>query len=199
MSLFIVGSCSRITRNIILSGAAHYKKVTICDLLPTYDQHYRFYNFKKELAEQRSPIDISISKLTQYEDIYNGINAHDDALYVTHDYFNAVISKTKLMKLVAEFGKKVALCLCRKAICTLPLQLSTTTLGLQTLRKTTSRPRRKCRRSTPTQPSSGRTFKTATSCTPTSTNPRRYGRKSCWKCLSLSGPMWSIHPSTPKR
>jgi predicted PP-loop superfamily ATPase len=52
MSLYIVGSCSKITQNIVLQLAKNnqYKKITIGDMLPVYQFHSRFYQLQKDLA-----------------------------------------------------------------------------------------------------------------------------------------------------
>ena len=49
MSLLIVGSCSRVTQNIVtrLAQLKTYQSITILDLLPTYHHHLRFYNLQK--------------------------------------------------------------------------------------------------------------------------------------------------------
>lgn len=49
MSLFIVGSVSRVTSKIIhhLAKNSQYKAITIADVLPTYDYHHRFYRLQK--------------------------------------------------------------------------------------------------------------------------------------------------------
>lgn len=41
MSLLIVGSCSKITQNIVLALArqSQYQKISISDILPTYNFH----------------------------------------------------------------------------------------------------------------------------------------------------------------
>ena len=51
MSLFIIGSASRVTANIVLQLARNgqYSSVTIADLLPTYEHHHRFYRLRREL------------------------------------------------------------------------------------------------------------------------------------------------------
>lgn len=56
MSLVIVGSCSRITQNIVLALAKQtlYQKISISDVLPTYDFHRRFYRLKRYLKDQKS-------------------------------------------------------------------------------------------------------------------------------------------------
>ena len=56
MSLLIVGSCSRVTQNIVLALGKQqlYKKITISDLLPTYDMHRRYYRLKRHLSDQKS-------------------------------------------------------------------------------------------------------------------------------------------------
>ena len=37
----------------------------------------------------------------------DNIKSHDEVLFVTHDYFQNVIAKTKLMQLTAELNKNV--------------------------------------------------------------------------------------------
>jgi uncharacterized protein YgbK (DUF1537 family) len=56
MSLIIVGSCSKITQNIVLALAKQslYKKITVSDLLPTYDFHRRYYRLRRQLKDQKS-------------------------------------------------------------------------------------------------------------------------------------------------
>lgn len=49
MSLYIIGSCSRITQNIVLQLAKNnqYSQITIGDLLPVYEFHDRFYQLRR--------------------------------------------------------------------------------------------------------------------------------------------------------
>jgi hypothetical protein len=103
MSLLIIGSTSRITQNIVLqlSKQNSYKSITISDLLPSYCYHSRYYRLRKNLAEHRSATQVTLTKLTRVEDLYHQIQDHQDILYVTHDYFHSVTSKTKLMELTA--------------------------------------------------------------------------------------------------
>jgi hypothetical protein len=53
MSLFIVGSCSKITRNIVLQLVKNnqYNQITIGDVLPHYDLHQRYYQLRRDLAD----------------------------------------------------------------------------------------------------------------------------------------------------
>jgi len=55
MSLFIVGSCSKITRNIIIKLAKNnqYEQITVADVLPTYDFHQRYYQLRADLAQAK--------------------------------------------------------------------------------------------------------------------------------------------------
>lgn len=55
MSLFIVGSCSKITRNIIIQLAKNnqYNQITLGDVLPIYDFHQRYYQLRRELANAK--------------------------------------------------------------------------------------------------------------------------------------------------
>ena len=48
MSLFVIGSCSKITNNILLSLAKQniYKSITIGDLLPHHSCFNRYYFLK---------------------------------------------------------------------------------------------------------------------------------------------------------
>ncbi len=48
-----------------------------------------------------------MEKISQPHQLYKAVNSTDDVLFVTHDYYENVPSKTKLMKLVAEYGKNV--------------------------------------------------------------------------------------------
>lgn len=103
MSLFIVGSVSRITSNIVhhLAKNSLYKSVTIADLLPAYDFHHRFYRLQKELDQSQLHLNLNLTKLNNLNDLSQHSN-YDDVLYVTHDYYQSVTSKTKLMELTAE-------------------------------------------------------------------------------------------------
>lgn len=109
MSLVIVGSCSKITQNIVLALARHnlYQKITISDLLPTYDFHRRFYRLSRHLKDQKATTEVSIEKMIRADTLYHQIQSHDHVLFVTHDYFHSTTSKTKLMELTAECSKAV--------------------------------------------------------------------------------------------
>lgn len=103
MSLYIVGSCSKITKNIILQLAKNnqYSQITIGDLLPEYNLHERYYQLKRELADGKFTTKVNIEKLIQPGQLYNHVQTASDVLFVTHDYYFNTTSKTKLMKLVA--------------------------------------------------------------------------------------------------
>lgn len=109
MSLYIVGSCSKITRNIVLqlSKNNQYTNITIGDLLPVYQFHERFYQLKRDLSDANSTLNVNLDKLIQPAQLYNAVNTNADVLFVTHDYYHSVTAKTKLMKLVAEYAKTV--------------------------------------------------------------------------------------------
>jgi hypothetical protein len=141
MSLLIVGSCSRVTQGIVASLARQqlYQSITILDLLPTYDFHQRFYNLQIHLASQNSSTPVTINKITRVEELANQIRTHRDLLYVTHDYFQAVTSKTRLMELTAQLSGNVLDELFRKMPC-LPLLLNTITSVSQTLNKPSEHP-----------------------------------------------------------
>lgn len=103
MSLLIVGSCSKITQNIILSLAKTnlYQNIAIADLLPLYEFHYRYYRLRKHLNDQKANTKVTINKILGLEDLHKQVAQHDNILHVTHDYFTSVSSKTKLMQLTA--------------------------------------------------------------------------------------------------
>lgn len=130
MSLLIVGSTSRITQHIILqlSKLNAYKTITVSDLLPTYEYHNRYYRLRKALAESNSTTSVKLSKLTRTEQLYHQIQNNQDILFVTHDYFHSVTSKTKLMELTAQYSKNVKVLLFRKKMFISLLQLNTITL-----------------------------------------------------------------------
>jgi hypothetical protein len=109
MSLIIVGSCSKITQNIVLalSKQSAYKKITISDLLPSYGFHRRYYRLRLQLKDQKSETDVILDKVVKTDYLYHQIQSHDHVLFVTHDYFHSTTSKTKLMELTAEFSKNV--------------------------------------------------------------------------------------------
>lgn len=124
MSLLIVGSASRITQNIIhrLSQLSLYKHITLTDLLPQYKFHQRYYALRKALSKTGSSTEVSLTKLSRTEDLQSQINNHQDLLFVTHDYFESVTSKTKLMELTAHFSKNVERSQLRNHMLSLRLQ-----------------------------------------------------------------------------
>lgn len=103
MSLQIIGSCSKITQNIVLQLAKNnqYSKITVNDLLPVYSFHNRFYKLQRDLEEAKLTMDLMLDRILQPSILYEKINSSDDVLFVTHDYYEHVTSKTKLMNLVA--------------------------------------------------------------------------------------------------
>lgn len=162
MSLLIVGSTSRITQNIILHLARQnaYKSITITDLLPLYGYHHRYYRLRKALTEQPTQTTVSLTKLARTDELYAQIQQHQDVLFVTHDYFQSVTSKTKLMELTADFSKNVTVVLCRRAMWSLLLRFNTIILALLTHCRTISIVRRKFRPLIKRHPLSGQTSKT---------------------------------------
>ena len=103
MSLLVIGSCSKIASNIILSLAKHqsFNRITIVDLLPLYSFHQRFYKLKKNLFEQRSSTEVHLDKIINIESLNKHINNHSNILHITHDYFLSVTSKAKIMEMTA--------------------------------------------------------------------------------------------------
>lgn len=109
MSLLIVGSCSRVTSNIVLAltRSGLYSSITISDPLPVYEHHQRYYRLRKLLNEQRSSIPVVLDKLLSVENLAKQIAAHRDVLHITHDYFTSVTSKNKIMELTARLASNV--------------------------------------------------------------------------------------------
>lgn len=155
MSLLIVGSCSRVTQNIVLALGKQslYSKITISDLLPTYDMHRRYYRLKRHLSDQKSQVDVSIDKLIRTDHLYRQVQAHDHVLYVTHDYYHSTTSKTKLMELTAEFAKQVGPHLRRNNASSSPRPSNTTTMASATQSRTTSTASKESPPSSPRPPS----------------------------------------------
>jgi hypothetical protein len=139
MSLLIVGSASRITQNIVLQLSRQnlYKSITISDLLPVYDFHSRYYHLRRTLAHEHLTTPVALTKLTRIEELYRQVQDHRDILYVTHDYFASVTSKTKLMEITAEFSKNVINFIVRKKKWSLRHLSSMITSAMRTLPKTT--------------------------------------------------------------
>lgn len=102
MSLFVVGSVSRITSNIVtrLAQEAKFSTITIADLLPAYEYHNRFYRLQRQLEQKNAKVNLSLTRLTNINDLLDH-KKYDDVLYVTHDYYENVTSKTRLMQLTA--------------------------------------------------------------------------------------------------
>jgi hypothetical protein len=109
MSLLIVGSCSRVTQNLILKvgQTQSHKSVTILDLLPTYNYHQRYYQLQKQLSKLPYAPSVTLNKLVKAEDLAHNIQKHDDIVCVTHDYFQSVTSKTKVIELTAQLSQNV--------------------------------------------------------------------------------------------
>lgn len=160
MSLLIVGSCSRATQGIVAQLAKQqlYQSITILDLLPTYDLHQRFYRLKQNLSSLNSNTQVNINKLINIEELASNINSHKDLLFVTHDYFTSVTSKTKLMEITAQLSKQVLLSTFRKML-SLPPLLSTIILEKKILKQSLEHLNSQHHNRIPMLPSFGQTFK----------------------------------------
>ena len=89
------------------------------------------------MLDLKSNVNVSLDKLIQPAQLYNAVNQDGDVLFVTHDYYESVTSKTKLMKLVAEYGKNVSICYSlRDRIYSLPLPFSMTIMDMLILNRT---------------------------------------------------------------
>lgn len=106
MSLFIIGSTSRVTSHIVtqLAKNGQYKNITISDLLPAYNNFYRYYRLQRDLKNLQVNVNLDLVKLHEISNIYEAQN-HDDVLFVTHDYYSHVTAKTRLMELTASICK----------------------------------------------------------------------------------------------
>lgn len=62
MSLFILGSVSRITSNIVLQLAKNrqYKAITISDPLPCYSYHHRFYRLQRDIDNAQYGLELNL-------------------------------------------------------------------------------------------------------------------------------------------
>lgn len=108
--MFLVGSCSRITNGIIshLVSKNLYSKIIIGDLFPSYWAFRRYYELREQLAQiKNNSTTIQPVKLVAENDIYLWCRRADHILYVTHDYYENVTSKTKLMEVTADAAKDV--------------------------------------------------------------------------------------------
>ena len=65
--------------------------------MPFYEFHHRFYRLQEDLDRLKLSQDLKLEKLHQINDIYEAEKTHQDILFVTHDYYQHVTSKTKLM------------------------------------------------------------------------------------------------------
>lgn len=65
MSLFLLGSCSKITSSIVkrLAQENIYKKIVIGDIMPSYSLFKRFYNLKKELNSIQTNTIVDLLKI----------------------------------------------------------------------------------------------------------------------------------------
>ena len=89
------------------------------------------------MLDLKSNVNVSLDRLIQPSHLYNAVNHDGDVLFVTHDYYESVTSKTKLMKLVAEYGKNVSICYSfRDPIYSLLLPFSMTIMDMLILNRT---------------------------------------------------------------
>lgn len=201
MSLLIVGSCSRVTSNIILSLARKnlYQSITIADLLPLYDHHQRYYKLRRQLNDQKSNIPVSLEKLINIETLHKQIASHRDVLHVTHDYFTSVTSKKKLMEITATLSKNVLQGSGRKETFFMQPPSSTITSGKKTHNNTSWTRRKKYSKSTPMQDSSGAMYKTAPKHMRISIKVKTFGKISCFRLQIPLSPELLVRMSLQSR
>jgi hypothetical protein len=122
---------------LALAKQSLYKKITISDLLPTYDFHQRYYRLRRQLTDQKAQAEVVLDKMIKIDHLYHQIQAHNHVLFVTHDYFHSTTSKTKLMELTADFAKQVSAPPRRRNASSSPPPSSTTTTAIRTPNRTT--------------------------------------------------------------
>ena len=148
-SLLIVGSCSRITQNVVslLAKGSHYSSITIADLLPLYHHHERYYALQSQLGAHSSGL--AISKLISLNHLSGLVKAHSHVLSITHDYFHNVTSKHKIAEATAQLSKNVPCPRLRKNVWCSQRLSSTTTTATHHPSNTTIRPTSSCGRVPP--------------------------------------------------
>lgn len=149
MSLFIVGSCSRLTRGIIGSLVQRnlYNKIVVGDLFPTYESFQRYYRLREEVAEIKSGSTlIKPVKLLEQNDIHLWARRADQILFVTHDYYLNVTSKIRLMRMLTTATKEVRGILRRNLKCCTSRRWNTTTSAMRNPSKSTRRQCSTCSR-----------------------------------------------------
>ena len=188
MSLLIIGSCSKITSNIILSLSKQnlYQNITIADVLPLYSHHERYYKLRKHLNEQRSSTSVSLDKIISPESLNNQVKNHKDVLHITHDYFTSATSKQKIMELTAHMTKNVIFSLNRNKMLSMLHQFSTTITDKVALSNFSWIQSKKSWKSIRMPILSGEMFKIQANFTLICTKAKIFGRKKCYRLLLTS-------------
>ena len=102
MSLLVINSSSRVARGLIkgFTKSGHFSQILCADLLPNYKAIERFISLKEELGGEKKLIDL---KITGKESLKDAIDRADQIVYVTHDYYQNVPSKTSMFDNVMQF------------------------------------------------------------------------------------------------
>jgi hypothetical protein len=96
--LFVLGSCSTIAQAIIRAAHGRGLSVHLGDLFPHYRSVDRFNRLRHELGYDR----LSAIRIQNAGDIHEGLAGSSQFVYVTHDYFQVVASKHKLLEMAAK-------------------------------------------------------------------------------------------------
>jgi len=105
MSLLVINSSSRVARGIIKGFAqgSGYNKIVCADLLPNYKAMERFINLRGEVSNASILEDVKIHGKSGLEGL---LERAKDVVYVTHDYYHNVPSKTSMFQNVVEMLAK---------------------------------------------------------------------------------------------
>lgn len=101
MSLLVINSSSRVARGLIkgFTKSGQFDKVLCADLLPNYKAIERFISLKEELGGDKKLVDL---KITGKSSLLDAIDRADKIVYVTHDYYLNVPSKTSMFEKVIQ-------------------------------------------------------------------------------------------------
>ena len=75
MSLFLLGSCSKLTSSIVkhLASQNIYRQIVIGDILPSYSLFKRFYSLKEQLEGVNTTTTVDLLKITALETVNENI------------------------------------------------------------------------------------------------------------------------------
>lgn len=106
MSLLVINSSSRVARGLIkgFANAGTHEKILCADLFPNYKAIERHLSLTEEVAAPQRLTDL---KITGKQSLVDAIEQADQVLYVTHDHYLNVASKTSMFEnVVSIMGEK---------------------------------------------------------------------------------------------